>query len=83
MSKKRENALPVADAELLADKPRKKKKAKSGAFGRFLRRFLLLVFTVVLLAAGALLMVLNTVFNGPSEAARDVLTMSLSEASAT
>jgi exopolysaccharide biosynthesis protein len=66
------------------NQPKKKKKKKRGSpFGRFVRRTLLLIFTVVLIAAGGLIMVLNTVFNGPSEAARDVLTMSLSEASAT
>ena len=64
-------------------KPRKKKKKKSGAFGRFTRRFLLLFFTLILMAAFVLVWGLNKVFNGPSEAARDTLTMSLSEASAT
>ena len=86
MSKAREAALPFDEADVLAEKPRKKKKKKkkgSGAFGRFIRRFLLLLFTIILLAAGTLVMVMNTVFNGPSEAARNVLTMSLSEASAT
>ena len=85
MSKVRENALPIDEAEILAEKPRKKKKKKkrSGAFGRFIRRTLLVLFTIVILAAGGLVMILNTVFNGPSEAARDVLTMSLTEASAT
>ena len=85
MSKARESALPFDEADVLAEKPRKKKKKKkgSGAIGRFIRRFLLLLFTIILLAAGTLLMVMNTVFNGPSEAARNVLTMSLSEASAT
>ena len=62
---------------------KQKRKKKGGGFGRFIRRTLLLLLTVVFCAAGCLLMVLNTVFNGPSEAARDVLTMSLSEASAT
>ena len=87
MSKLNEQALPLEEAEVQAavkqPKKKKKKKKKGGAFGRFLRRTLLLIFTVVLIAAGGLIMVLNTVFNGPSEAARDVLTMSLSEASAT
>ncbi|MBR6595616.1 MAG: phosphodiester glycosidase family protein [Oscillospiraceae bacterium] len=85
MSKTKETALPFDEADVLAEKPRKKKKKKkgSGAFGRFIRRFLLLLFTIILLAAGTLVMVMNTVFNGPSEAARNVLTMSLSEASAT
>ena len=87
MSKLNEQALPLEEAEVQAavkqPKKKKKKKKKGGAFGRFLRRTLLLILTVVLIAAGGLIMVLNTVFNGPSEAARDVLTMSLSEASAT
>ena len=85
MSKARETALPFDEADILAEKPRKKKKKKkkSGAFGRFIRRFLLLLFTIIFLAAGTLVMVMNTVFNGPSEAARNVLTMSLTEASAT
>jgi len=56
---------------------------KKGGFGRFLRRFLLLVFTLALLICGALALILNTIFNGPSSAARNILTMSLIEASAT
>ena len=85
MNKVRENTLPVDEAESMVQQPRKKKKKKKkgGAFGRFLRRMLLVIFTIVILAAGGLVMILNTVFNGPSETARDVFTMSLSEASAT
>ena len=84
MSKLHEKELPVNEAAQMAEKPKKKKKKKRGSpLGRFIRRFLLLVFTIVLIAAGGLVMVLDVVFNGPSEAARDVLTMSLSEASAT
>lgn len=52
---------------------------KTGGFGRFLRRFALLVFTLALLLVGGLAMILNTVFNGPSPTARNVLTMSLLE----
>ncbi len=48
-----------------------------------LRRTLLVIFTVVLLLVVALVMVLQMIFNGPSQAAREVLTMSLLEASAT
>ncbi len=48
-----------------------------------IRRTLLVLFTVILLAVLALAIILNTIFNGPSESARDVLTMSLLEASAT
>lgn len=85
MSKLNETNLPLEDAEVRAavKQPKKKKKKKGGALGRFIRRTLLVLFTVVIIAAGGLVMILNTVFNGPSEAARDVLTMSLSEASAT
>lgn len=50
---------------------------------RFLMRALLVIFTVVLLAAAGLVMTLFTVFNGPSDSARDILTMSLLEPSAT
>ena len=60
-----------------------KKKKKSGLLGRIIRRFFLLVFTVIILAVAALCLVLNLVFNGPSPAARKILTMSLTEASAT
>ncbi len=49
---------------------------------RVILRTLLVLFTVVLIVAGALMFALNMIFNGPSPAARDVLTMSLSESSA-
>ena len=61
-------------------KPAKK---KSGLLGRIIRRFFLVLFTIVILAVVALCLVLNLVFNGPSESARKLLTMSLTEASAT
>ena len=66
-----------------APAPMTKKKKKSGLLGRIIRRFFLLVFTVILLAVAALCLVMNLVFNGPSPAARKILTMSLTEASAT
>ena len=62
---------------------KKQKKEKSGAVGRFIRRFLLMFFTILILLVAGLALVLNTVFNGPSTSARDTLTMSLTEASAT
>lgn len=49
---------------------------------RVLLRTLLMIFTVVIILAGTLCFALNMIFNGPSPAARDVLTMSLSESSA-
>lgn len=82
MSKK--NMNPVPGAEGSANLPPKKKKKKgSGLLGRIIRRFFLVLFTVILLAAAALVLVMNLVFNGPSPAARDKLTMTLIEASAT
>ncbi|MDY4583431.1 MAG: phosphodiester glycosidase family protein [Candidatus Faecousia sp.] len=66
-----------------ASKQARKKKKGSGLVGRIIRRFFLLLFTVIVLAVVALVLVMNLVFNGPSPAARDVLTMSLIEASAT
>ena len=63
--------------------PKKKKKKGSGLLGRIIRRFFLVVFTVIILAVAALCLVMNLVFNGPSPAARKILTMSLTEASAT
>ena len=66
-----------------APAPMPKKKKKSGLLGRIIRRFFLLVFTVIILAVAALCLVMNLVFNGPSPAARKILTMSLTEASAT
>ncbi len=62
---------------------KKKKKKGSGLLGRIIRRFFLVLFTVVLLAFAALVLVMNLVFNGPSQAAQEKLTMSLIEASAT
>lgn len=59
------------------------KKKKSGLLGRIVRRFFLLLFTIVILLVAGLALIMNLVFNGPSPAARDVLTMSLLEPSAT
>lgn len=46
-----------------------------------LRRFLLVVLTAVVLVFIGLVLVCNLIFNGPSQAARDVLTMSMLESS--
>ncbi len=87
MSKKKNDLTPPveeASADVAVKQPKKKKKKKgSGLFGRIVRRFFLLVFTVVILVVVALCMVMNLIFNGPSPAAREVLTMSLLEPSAT
>ena len=80
MSKK--NATPNYDADVAVKQPKRKKKG-SGLLGRIIRRFFLVVFTIIILAVAALCLVLNTVFQGPSDAAREVLTMSLLEPSGT
>ncbi len=82
MSKKNKN-VPAPEQENEAVKQPKKKKKKGSAFGRFLRRFFLLLLTIILILAVDLYLVLNLVFNGPSEAACKSLTMSLSEISIT
>ena len=82
MSKKNMNGAPGMEND--AGMPSKKKKKKgSGLLGRIIRRFFLVLFTVVILVLAALVLVMNLVFNGPSPAARDKLTMTLIEASAT
>ena len=58
-------------------------KKKSGLLGRIIRRFFLLLFTVVFLVVGALALAADTIFNGPSPAAQKILTMTLLEPSAT
>ena len=80
MSKK--NQYQETSMDVSAAQPKKKKK-KGGLLGRIIRRFFLLLFTVVILLVVDLCLVMNLVFNGPSPAARKVLTMSLTEASAT
>ena len=62
-------------------KPPKKK--GSGLLGRIIRRFFLLLFTIIFLVVGALTLVMRHIFDGPSEEAKRVLTMSLLEPSAT
>ena len=78
MKKQNEN-LAVQQAKL--HQPEKKK--GNGLMGRIVRRFFLVLLTVIIMAVSALVMVLNLVFNGPSPTARNQLTMTLIEASAT
>lgn len=60
-----------------------KSNAKKGVALLFciLRRFLLVVLTAVVLVFVGLVLVCNLIFNGPSPAARDILTMSMLESS--
>ena len=83
MSKKNKNAPVVEEQGSVAVKQPKKKKKKGGLFGRIVRRFFLLLLTLIVLLVVDLCLVLNLIFNGPSQAACEVLTMSLTEASAT
>lgn len=64
-------------------KQSRKTKKSNGLAGRILRRLLLTVFTMLFMVFTALLLVLNLIFIGPSPTARNQLTMSLIEASAT
>ena len=63
--------------------PKKKKKKGSGLFGRIVRRFFLMLFTLIILILVAACLAANLIFNGPSPAARDILTMTLLEPSGT
>ena len=63
--------------------PKKKKKKGSGLFGRIVRRFFLVLFTMIALILVAACLAANLIFNGPSPAARDILTMTLLEPSGT
>lgn len=63
--------------------PKKKKKKGSGLFWRIVRRFFLVLFTVIALILVAACLAANLIFNGPSPAARDILTMTLLEPSGT
>lgn len=71
---------PVRARNMEAVPPQRK---RGGAVGRFFRRFFLVLLTVIVLLAVDLILILNLVFNGPSQTARNQLTMALIEASAT
>ena len=62
---------------------RKKKTQSRGArlFWCIFRRFFLVLFTVIVIALVAAVLMLNLIFNGPSTNARDRLTMSMRESS--
>jgi exopolysaccharide biosynthesis protein len=63
-------------------KKQQKKNAKQTAL-MILRRSLLVFFTLVLVLVIGLCMILNTIFHGPSQAGKEMLTMALLEASGT
>ena len=63
--------------------PARKKGRAGKIIAKIIRRFFLILFTLILVAVSILAIVINQILNGPSPAARDVLTMSLLEPSAT
>lgn len=75
------NAAP--EAELLEKDPQSIKSKSRDSFARFLRRFFLLLLTLVLMATGALALIFHTLFHGPSPTARDMVTVALLENSRT
>lgn len=79
---RRKNQTPDFESAGVVQQPKKKKKG-SGLLGRIIRRFFLVLFTIIILVLIALILVMNVVFKGPSPAARELLTMSLLEPSAT
>ena len=82
--KKETNALKKVPSSVQESKViPSRKKTRGGLLGTIVRRFLLVLVTVIPLLFGDLLLVLNLVFNGPSPTARNQLTMTLIEASAT
>lgn len=60
---------------------RRRKKSNAKLVLCFIRRFLLVFFTLVLLLFVGLVLICNLIFNGPSTTARDRLTMSMRESS--
>ena len=83
----RQKATPQGNAPGYPNQPnvsvKPPKKKGSGLLGRIVRRFFLLLFTIIFLVVGALTLVMQHIFEGPSEEAKRVLTMSLLEPSAT
>lgn len=73
-----ENEIPVPERTASAKLSRKQIQSKAV---RYFLRTVMVVLTTVLLIFGALVLVMNAVFNGPSTAARELLTMSMLESS--
>lgn len=83
MSEKNENPLLSPEAAAPAAKQKSGKKKRRGTLGLVIRRTLLVLFTLVILAAAGLALFLNTIFTGPSETARNELALVLLEDPAT
>ncbi len=79
-----ENETPVTpNAGNPQQSGRKKHSARAvrAAVVRYILRTVMVLLTTILLVFGALVLILNAIFNGPSPAARDVITMSMLESS--
>ena len=74
---------PSGQAPVTQSPPKKKKGRAGKVIGKIIRRFFLILLAVIIMLLSVLVMAMNQIFNGPSPAARDVLTMSLLEPSAT
>ena len=70
---------PALEAEMLGITPPEPEKRSRFSWMRFLRRSLLVLFTLALMAVGTAGLFLHTVYNGPSPIARDSLTAALLE----
>ena len=71
------------EAEMTGVPPQKTGKRFRSSLWRFLRRFLLLLVTLVIMLSGAMSLFLHTVLTGPSPIARDRFTLFLLEDSRT
>lgn len=74
---------PAEGSPVAGKQVKKKKPQGSGLLGRIVRRFFLVLLTLVVVILVAVSLAANLIFNGPSPAARDLLTMTLLEPSAT
>ena len=78
----KQNNAPYGDPGYQMEPPKKKGRVRK-IIGKIIRRFFLILFTLIIVAVSILAIVMNQIFKGPSPAARDILTMSLLEPSAT
>lgn len=78
-----ENETPVTNSTENQQPVRKKHSGRAvrTAVIRYILRAIMVLLTTILLVFGALVLILNAIFNGPSPAARDVITMSMLESS--
>ena len=78
-----ENETPVTNSTENQQPVRKKHSGRAirAAVIRYILRAIMVLLTTILLVFGALVLILNAIFNGPSPAARDVITMSMLESS--